>query len=334
MRALKRIAFLVVLVACQSTPPPSPSAPPVATASRERATTVYENTLLAYRVMLPSAYRRSECLSTSDGRFQTPVPFAVDTFVPRTDQDEVELGPRDAMPWSVLIEFFTNREGADSLRWAQTHGRQRDGQRLETLTIGGLPAVRKAVGDMTVEYDIVDRGRTIQIARAQAGDPADRKPAAAIDGAIDRIGRSLELLPTIYTVPSPTPANPDAPRAAEAAVDALADALERSDYAALDKLVKRKCWWLTAVQGQEATWVVPSKLSDWLRARTTDGKLKVTVERRPLLVAVRGLPPGQFSVVSRWSDFDGRPAQVAQMVIGEEDGVWRWTGALFGIRAQ
>lgn len=322
--------ILLLAVACQTAAPAvsPPPGSPMASPTRRPLGATHESALFAYRVELPPGYRHSDCLSRWSVR---GFPFATEIFLPRSETEEVDVGPKNAFDWSVVLSVWNNPEGQDALRWARTHGRQRDGQVIEAVKLGGRDGAWKHIGPLTLEYLVGDRGRMFEFEKSQFGDPPDRKTAAAVDGAIDRMAPTIDFLPTLYALPSPTPAPFRHPQA-EAGVDALAAALERSDFAAIPQVLNRKCWWQVAFKGQtEAEALAPAKVVDWLRARAAGGKLDVTVERRPLQPRFGGLPPGGFYVLSTWTGFADKATLRAVLTVGEEaDGTWRWTGALFG----
>jgi glucose/arabinose dehydrogenase len=112
-------------------------------------------------------------------------------------------------------------------------------------------------------------------------------------------------------------------------VDRLAVALEASDYAGLRPLVT-PTGFVGAQNGSEGG---PPQTRDQLVERlqkgTPDGKLRVTVTRRPLIPTTTFLPPGSWYVVSTFSQFDNQAQQKVYLIMRSESGSVYWSGALF-----
>lgn len=83
--------------------------------------------------------------------------------------------------------------------------------------------------------------------------------------------------------------------------------------------------------------MTPSQAIEWLKARTRDGRLSVTVQRRPVLSSsTLHENPSRPYVLSEWREFDsgigsGRlPTQrVVLLFNADSAGVWYWKTAIF-----
>ena len=60
-----------------------------------------------------------------------------------------------------------------------------------------------------------------------------------------------------------------------------------------------------------------------------DGRLRVTVARSPLIRTTTFLPPGDWYVVSTFSQFDGQAQQKVYLILRSETGTVYWSGALY-----
>jgi hypothetical protein len=86
--------------------------------------------------------------------------------------------------------------------------------------------------------------------------------------------------------------------------------------------------------------MTPRQAVDWLKQRTRDGRLVVTVQRRPILSS-SSLPenPSRPYVTSEWRDFDnGRDGRLpTQRVLllfnADAAGSWYWKTAIFNYSA-
>jgi hypothetical protein len=130
-------------------------------------------------------------------------------------------------------------------------------------------------------------------------------------------------------VPATTPAATASQDPGERFADDLATALEASDYDRLRGLISPRGW-VFALNGSEGSQpLTPDDTISRLRKGTTDGRLRVQVQRRPLLPRTSSLPPGDVYLRSMWLQFDGHDQQV-DVVLRNESGTWYWSGALFG----
>ena len=117
-------------------------------------------------------------------------------------------------------------------------------------------------------------------------------------------------------------------------VDRLAVALEASDYAAL-RLLITPTGFLGVQNGTgftgNAPLATPDEVIDRLQKGTPDGKLRITVTRRPLTPTTTFLPPGDRYVVSTFSQFDNQTQQKVYLIIRSETGTMYWSGALYNV---
>ena len=115
-------------------------------------------------------------------------------------------------------------------------------------------------------------------------------------------------------------------------VDRLAVALEASDYAALRPLIT-PTGFLGVQNGTgftgNAPTATPDQVIDRLQRGTPDGKLRVAVARSPLIRRTNFLPPGDWYVVSTFSQFDGQAQQTVYLILRSETGTVYWSGALY-----
>ena len=115
-------------------------------------------------------------------------------------------------------------------------------------------------------------------------------------------------------------------------MDRLAVALEASDYTALRPLIT-PTGFLGVQNGTgftgPAPLATPDQVIDRLQRGTPDGKLRVTVARRPLIPTTTFMPPGSWYVRSTFLQFDGQPQQVVYLIIRSETGNVYWSGALY-----
>jgi hypothetical protein len=136
--------------------------------------------------------------------------------------------------------------------------------------------------------------------------------------------------PAATVNPNPCIAGSDNPACPfELFVDRLAVALEASDYVALRPLIT-PTGFIGAQNGSEGgTPQTPDQLIDRLQRGTPDGKLRVTVTRRPLIPTTTFLPPGSWYVRSTFLQFDNQPQQLVYLIIRSETGTVYWSGALY-----
>ena len=148
------------------------------------------------------------------------------------------------------------------------------------------------------------------------------------------------VTPTPTTAPSvPPTASPSPTQAAPAAspeqlADRLADALEASDFERLRTLIDPAGFFYQLYQTDGSQPITPDQAIDRFRRVTPDGKLRVTVQRRPLLPRGQFQPDGDLYMVSTWMQYDNRPVQRVDLMLKSESGRWYWRGGLFGAPVQ
>jgi len=135
--------------------------------------------------------------------------------------------------------------------------------------------------------------------------------------------------------PNPCIAGSDNPACPfELFVDRLAVALEASDYAALRPLIT-PTGFLGVQNGTgftgNAPTATPDQVIDRLQRGTPDGKLRVTVLRRPVTRTTTFMPPGSWYVVSTFLQFDNQAQQRVYLILRSETGTVYWSGALYNV---
>lgn len=123
---------------------------------------------------------------------------------------------------------------------------------------------------------------------------------------------------------------PEVIASAERAVARFADVLARPDYAALRSFITRAGWVAGFYRSEGLPPKNRSQTIDTLRKTWSDGRLRIAVEQRPLLLAGRFLPPGNLYVRSTWSEHSGVSPHV-WLTLRYEGGEWFWSGALFNV---
>lgn len=115
----------------------------------------------------------------------------------------------------------------------------------------------------------------------------------------------------------------------EQLADALADALERSDYSALERLVTPEGWTAGFYQGEADPRRTPAETIEFLRSRQKGAMLQVAVQRRPLFQRESYQPAGELYLRSTWRDWGLDAVQNVDLMLQRESSGWRWSGALF-----
>ncbi len=122
---------------------------------------------------------------------------------------------------------------------------------------------------------------------------------------------------------------------AEQSIDELADALESSSWGKIRDLIA-PTGWSAGFSGAEGTRrMAPDEAVQWLRARASNDKLVVNVDRRPVLSS-----GGRPYVWSLWTDFNAymttpnrTPRQRVQLLFNRVGDLWYWNLAVFGTPA-
>lgn len=113
------------------------------------------------------------------------------------------------------------------------------------------------------------------------------------------------------------------PTTAEQAANALASALQSSDFAALEPLVTPNGFnWAKSGSGGLAP-KSPQEAIQFLRAES-GGRLQVTVSSRPIKASA--VPWGPRAIESTWRGFGNVPQQAIDLVLHEVGGRWYWAG--------
>jgi hypothetical protein len=121
---------------------------------------------------------------------------------------------------------------------------------------------------------------------------------------------------------------------AELLADALGDALEASDFTVLRGLMDPAGFFYQLYQTDGSQPITPDQAIDRLKRGTTDGKLHVTVQRRPIQPRGQFQPDGDRYIVSTWTQYDNRATQRVDLMLKNESGRWFWRGGLFGAPTQ
>jgi hypothetical protein len=146
--------------------------------------------------------------------------------------------------------------------------------------------------------------------------------------------------PTVAVIPSPAATSTSARRSAEDLSERLADALEASDWDRIEKLIAPTGWNAGWWRSEGTPDMTPRQAIDWLKQKTRDRRLVVTVQRRPILSS-SSLPenPSRPYVTSEWREFDnGRDGRLpTQRVLllfnADATGFWYWKTAIFNYSA-
>ena len=314
------------VAATSPTPTPSTAA---TTAAPSAIGARHVNVVLGFAVNVPAPWRVSECQSsvTRDGDY-----LGQDVLTWRTPAEEHDLGGggdtggSGAFTWVVTISAQTSDRSA--AEYATAAGGS-VGDKVETTTIDGRPAIRKADGlTGRPTYYVANQGRIYTIGLSIGYDPTAPPPPSTTEATFDAIARSLTfVMPTARPTRSPAPQlSPEV----TAVVDAVAAAFAASDADKLRELMPPTCWFTSA--GYQSSGVVLSreKMADVLRMSFAQGR-RVTVEPRPINTDAPYVR-GPFWVWSTWSAYNApsfNPESVTQLVFDQIDGRWYWTGALF-----
>lgn len=123
-----------------------------------------------------------------------------------------------------------------------------------------------------------------------------------------------------------------APSTLAGAVDALADALERSDWNAIAATIGPEGWNAGFHASGGTNDMAPPAAVSWLRARAEGDRLNVVVERRP-----EPIGDGRNTLQSTWRGFNAymttpnrTPVQGVQLILSSQGGRWYWRTGVFG----
>ena len=176
-----------------------------------------------------------------------------------------------------------------------------------------------------------------QAGPASVTSPSPSAPPSVTPAATPTASAPPTTLPTVAASTSSPAATPtSAPRSPEELADRLAQALEASDWGRIERLIAPKGWNAGWWRSEGTPDMTPQQAIDWLKQRTRDGRLAVTVQRRPIRSS-SDLPenPPRPYVTSEWRDFDnGRDGrlptqQVVLLFNTDAAGNWYWQTAIF-----
>lgn len=278
---------------------------------------------------VPAPWRVSECLS---GLSREGTYLGQDVLTWRTAAEEHDLGGggdtggSGAFTWVITIAAQISSQS--EAEFAAAVGGS-VGDKVETTTIDGRPAIRKADGlTGRVTYYVANEGRVYSIGLSIGFDPNAPSPPSTTEATFDAVARSLTFVtPTARPTPSPAP---QLSPAVAAVIDAVAAAFATSDADKLRELMPPKCWFMSAGYASSGVVLSREKMADQLRASFALGR-RVTVESRPINTDAPYVR-GPFWVWSTWSAYNApsfNPESVTQLVFDQIDGRWYWTGALF-----
>ena len=140
----------------------------------------------------------------------------------------------------------------------------------------------------------------------------------------------VPTLPLATQPPTPSSSAPP-PTTAEQLADRLGTALEASDYGALRVLIDPAGFFYQRYQTGGTPPITPDQTIDRLQrgTNTPDGKLHVTVQRRPILPHAEFQPTCDSYVASTWTQYDTLATPRVELLLKNEAGSWYWCGALF-----
>ena len=308
-----------------STPASSASASPTPSATATIAAGVFENRVLAYRIAMPTGYRRASAIvltgqESMGGDFYTPVTEAAERE--QCAHDIGHIFPSTDLPPDISVSVSRNSGGVSPAQYATTP-QVPGGQplsmhkRVEPVTVAGLPAVR-LVWEQTGESDayvIPANGRLYTILKQSDSLPS-KMPARWFDD----IATSFAPMPL---VPFPSPTATVAPRIATADVaQQLAQGLVAKDVDAIARVITPRCWlsvYSTAPSGGLGR-AVPLFLAR-LREGFAKGSLSVVADAS-LQVETNGFGEILYFIRSTWTE-SGTAKQI-DLIFREVDGRWYW----------
>jgi hypothetical protein len=298
--------------AATATPSPSPTLRPNPTAGPA----TYTSLALAYRVELPTGWRRSACQSTKDPVGDT----AVETFTTASVDDEAgtDTGPNNDV---VLVRVEAAPAGQTALQWLES-GKMgfSVASRFERATVDGKDGARvvtTATGKATA-FVVAARGRMYAVSRGlREPTPASDQTATALMTSLHVLSDS-ELADARATLATPRPAPA---RSAEEVADAVARGFAQKDTTVLAS-VADDC--LTqALESAGAGFTSQTKFLATLRTGFTNG-LVVTVQPRPL----EDQMAASANVRGTWQD-PGQARRNVKMMLQKHGNTWFWIGVLY-----
>jgi len=292
------------------TPKPNPIAGPG----------IYTSLAYAYRVDLPTGWRRSACQSTRD----PSRPPAVETFTSASVAEEsgTDTGPAQDV---VNVRVEDNAGGQSALGWLES-GKMgfSMGSRFEKITFDNNPdAARIVTLDGATTLGIVVNARFLMYAVSRGlrePTPAAEAPARALMTSL-HILRDNELADAKATLATPPPAPT---RSAEEVADALARGFGQKDTAALASVADTclSTGLENAGVGFRATSVSLAEMQN-----SFANGLVVTVQARPIEFA-SGSSASGGTIRATWTDAGKAPRNL-KLMMQKIGNTWYWQGVLY-----
>lgn len=300
------VAFSSATPSPSASPSPSPLPPGT-----------YVNTILGYRITLPTSYRRSAS-ALYTGQLQ---PLGRDTYTTLTEADERAACLTDGGDIPSLssgaylnVEVYRNAARASAADWirARPESTQRT---IEPALLGGLDAVTLVQQAQTMAYVIGANERMYIITPSLW--PSQHR--------LDDIAAAF--VPFVAgPFPTATPTEPPLD-AARALGQRLAQVFAAKDADAVAALMPSCRIGVGAVVGSNPTGGALNRsvalFSPALRERFASGELSVTVD--PVVQIRTQGGPDRYFVRSEWREPD-RTIKI-DLDLGERDGRWQWLGA-------
>ena len=331
MRSLALVALL--FMACGSraeapgtAAPAAPSATPTAAATVTASPTptarpnptagpgTYTSLGLAYRVDLPSGWRRSACQSTRG----ITAPPATETFTDATIDGETATDTGAGQDL-VTVHVEDSSPGQTALAWLESGKLGFSSQsHFEKASIDGHDAARIVPNDGSASgvFALAARGHIYTVSIG-IRDQAARSPATALMSSF-HVLTDAELADARASLASPSPAPA---RTAEEVADTLARGFAQKDTTLL-ATVASPC----LTQGYEQAGPAMAATSKMLAglAQQFGSGLNVAVTPRPFL----DQSPTYVAVSSKWTG-GGQPDRTAKLMIVVVGSTWYWDGWIF-----
>ena len=287
-----------------TSPSPTPTARP----------STYTSLAVAYRLELPSPWRRSTCQSTAQ-----PVDDAVDTFTNATAEEEsgTDIGPAQDV---VVLQTEINRGGLSALAWLESGKMGHSAAaHFERADIDGKDGARIVPNDgsPSLAFVVSSRGR-IYALQAGLRNAAAQPAALALLGSFHVLS-DAELFDARLSAPTPTPAA--AARTAQQVADVLRQGFAQKDTDLL-ATVMGECL-TTGLEQAGASFRSASRYARDLRAGFTNG-LAATVPAQQI--------DGQgdhADLRGTWTD-PGQAQRNARFTLRKVANTWYWDGVILG----
>jgi hypothetical protein len=306
--------------AATPTATPSPIAVVTAKPNPTAGPGVYTSLAYAYRVELPSGWRRSVCQSTRD----PSQPPAVETFTNASVAEEsgTDTGPAQDV---VLVRVEDNAGGQSALNWLES-GKMgfSMGSRFEKITFDNNPDAARIVtidGATTLGIVVNARFRMYAVSRGlREPTPTAEAPARGIMTSL-HILRDNELADAKATLATPPPVPA---RSAEEVADALARGFGQKDTAAL-AAVADACL-STGLENAGVGFRATSISLAEMKNSFANG-LVVTVQARPIEFGSGPSPSGGM-IRATWTEA-GKGARNVKLMMSKVGNAWVWIGVLY-----